>query len=205
MLEPLLMNPTEIDYGYDLTYVETLSSTDFATATQMASIAGLTAGTVLNNTSSWMKFNYNGQILIVAQKGIRASVSWNNLNAAGLVFGKTVTVKGQNYKIRLMTGGNGDPSSAAGGEWDRLMYAVGSSRPSTYSGPVLQSFSNTTLGVAVSNGNVNYSTLCQEKISGNTGNCVRRGRDALNWYAGLAITDNGTAVTWRPILELLDQ
>lgn len=166
----------------------------------LAVLAGLTSGTAINNAGGFLKFLRDGKIRYVATKPFRHSVSWNQLNAIGLVSGsKVVSIDGQSYRVRLLTGGNGNPSSAAGGEWDELIYAVCSGRPGSYTGPRLAELSVATLYIG--EGSTIRSTICQETQNGVPGNCIRRGRDNTQYYAGLPKTDNGNTVLWRPVLE----
>lgn len=170
------------------------------TGVALASLVGMTAGTSINSPVGFMKFARKGKELFVATRPLRSSISWNQLNAINVITGnKVVEINGVSYKVRLLTGGNGDPSSAAGGEWNELMYAVCSGRPASYVGPKLAELSETTLWIG--DGSNIRSTLCQETQGGVPANCIRRGRDNTQYYAGLPKTDNGTTVYWRPVLE----
>ncbi len=171
------------------------------TGSALAGLVGVSQGTVFSNNAGWMRFNVKGKPVYVSKQPLRRGVSWNQLNALGLVTGtKTVEIEGKRYKVRLLTGGNGNPSTGAGGEWDQFMYSVSLDRPVSYQGPRFAEFNATEL--AYGSGSVIYSTLCQESTS--AANCVRRGRDNVQYYAAIPKTDNGTTVMWRPVLELVD-
>ena len=173
------------------------------TGSALASLVGVSQGTAFSNNAGWMRFEDKGKPLFISKQPLRRGVSWNQLNALGLVFGqKVVTISGQRYKVRLLTGGNGDPSSGAGGEWDKYMYSVSADRPVSYQGPRFAEFN--AVDLSYGSGSVIYSSVCQETLSTSGANCVRRGRDNLQYYAGLPKTDTGTTVMWRPVLEPID-
>ncbi len=74
----------------------------------------------------WIEVNDGGKKYLVADRVILVSVSWDDLNAQSLIFGKTVTIDGQQYKLRSLTGGSNRRNNDwyAGGtptnnEWDR--------------------------------------------------------------------------------------
>src|SRR5690606_19653080 len=177
-----------------------------STGSSLASAIGLTAGTAKNNTEPWMCFEKNGTFIYVARKPYRVGVSWYNINNANAVYGnRTVNIKGKTYKVRLLTGSKSDPSSGAGGEWDELMYSVGSDRPANYTGPIFANYSNSQLGVGTGTSVSQIaSTLCQETLSSKVTSCIRRGREGLTFYGGLPKNDGGTTVWWRPVLELVN-
>jgi hypothetical protein len=92
--------------------------TGIASGNGLASACGVTIGTsqiYLNNPIDWIKFGYEDKILFIACKPIRTTISWDDLNAKGCVFGeKLVTFDGITYKCRLMRIRNGDPGTAFG-------------------------------------------------------------------------------------------
>lgn len=74
----------------------------------------------------WREINDGGKKYLVADRVIIQSISWDDLNGQSLIFGKTIIIDGQQYKIRSLTGGSnyrgtdaysgGSPTS---NEWDR--------------------------------------------------------------------------------------
>lgn len=75
----------------------------------------------------WREINDGGKKYLVADRALIRSISWDDLNAQSLIFGKEITIDGQQYKIRSLTGGStyrsgtdaysgGSPSN---NEWDR--------------------------------------------------------------------------------------
>ena len=169
----------------------------------LTSLVRVTQGSQHKATPGWLHFEDKGKTLFVAKNSLRNNVTWNHLNSLGAVFGtKVVEIEGKQYKVRLMTGGNGDPASGPGGEWDRLMYAISKDRPADYQGPRLAEFIPADLEYGFQS--AIYSTLCQETQAGSTGNCIRRGRDNLTWYDVFAKNTGGNTIMWRPVLELID-
>jgi hypothetical protein len=53
----------------------------------LALAIGLTGGTAINSDTAWMKFSRNGEIYLVPVKPIRHSTTWNQIYAAGAVYG----------------------------------------------------------------------------------------------------------------------
>ena len=169
----------------------------------LAVLCGITSGSAINNAGGFLKFTRNGKELYLARQCFRRSISWNQLASANSINGsKEVSISGSRYKVMLPSGGISDPSTAPGGDWDELMYAVCEDRPVTYTGPVLANLTSDYLFVG--NGSTPRSTLCRETHSNSASNCVRRGRDNLPYYAALPKSDNGTLVFWRPLLELVE-
>lgn len=74
--------------------------------------------TVPGKESFWVVVNG----MLIADRCILTNVSWNDLNANDLVFGKEVTIEGYRYKARLLKVGSeeGDPN-----EWDAALDTVG--------------------------------------------------------------------------------
>lgn len=74
--------------------------------------------TVAGKEITWLKL---GDIW-VCDRNILQGISWETLNEKGLVFGKEVEIDGENYKMRLLTGSDGnDYGEGCDNEWDRLM------------------------------------------------------------------------------------
>lgn len=74
--------------------------------------------TVAGKEITWLKL---GDIW-VCDRNILQGISWGILNEKGLVFGKEVEIDGKKYKMRLLTGSDGnDYGEGCDNEWDRLM------------------------------------------------------------------------------------
>ena len=81
------------------------------------------------NKLQWHKIKDGNKTLLICDRVILVSVSWNDLNAQGYITGKTITIDGTTYKCRVLTGGSNyrnTSDSYAGGtptnnEWDRFV------------------------------------------------------------------------------------
>lgn len=181
----------------DLPDLEYFGTEPLVNGTALANQSGITHGNATNSTAGFLKFARKGKLIYVASRPFRSSISWDYLNARNLIKGnRTVTIDGKVYVVRLLTGGNGDPSTGAGGEWNELMYAVCSDRPADYTGPVLANLHPNTLGIG--NGAM---TMCQETWASNSERCVCRGQNNVADYSGYLKTFQSTTVYWRPVLE----
>lgn len=90
-------------------------------ATTLAAQLNITQGTMTNNTITWQKFYWQGDIWYIATKPIRNGVSWDKINAAGSVFGTTTLKMSKGmFSIHLLTGGKSNNSSDDN-MWDKLL------------------------------------------------------------------------------------
>jgi hypothetical protein len=107
-----------------------------AGAGDIPQMSGSMANYTIGNTPSaaanklqWHKIKDGSKLLLICDRVILVSVSWDDLNAQGYVTGKTVTIDGAKYKCRLLTGGSNYRNTSdayAGGtptnnEWDRFI------------------------------------------------------------------------------------
>ena len=186
----------------------------------LASALKLTAGTAQHTNEPWLKFALDGKILYVSKKPLRHSISWDALNAVGAVIGADLAVAGFKVKVRLLSGANTNPSTAANGsfdhpgthgcEWNRLMYRI-SAKPFGHASNTLASegitegdwasYSEADLVTHSSGGNGSYQ-WCQE--TGTT--------DITRVYLGFfgvshlnQLTSSGSSAYcgWRACLELV--
>lgn len=90
-------------------------------ATTLAAQLNITQGTMTNNTVTWQKFYWQGDVWYIASKPIRYNVTWNDINAAGAVFGTTTLKmsKGIFYPYLLTGGEVGNTSDD--NMWDKLL------------------------------------------------------------------------------------
>ena len=181
-----------MDAGYFGTF------TGIYTGNSLSSACGLSSkGEAFNYTTSyisWLKFAYENKIIFVAQKPIRFALNWTDINNAGCVYGKNLSTGGVTYKCRLMRGGNGDPSTGAGGEWDALMYQVHG--PGGWA-----QFTSIELHVSEESPVSGRATICMEKTT--TGRTVNRGFYSITSYGTDSIYDIGGQMGWRPVLEVV--
>jgi hypothetical protein len=184
-------NTTAGFYGF-------VPASEFITGNALATMIGLTAGTSHNSDAGWLKFSSNEKTLYVAMKTFRHSISWDHINAVSAVYGnRTVVINGNLYKIRLLTGGNADPASSAGGEWNSLIYGVHMSTNPQW-GP---GYSNADLNVGTGNG---LRSWTQERHSSNSSSRVDRGFSGVSNFNDLHSSNTSSYNGWRPVLELVD-
>ena len=193
---------------------------DFITGDQLATQVGLTAGTAFNSDAGWLKFSLDYKTLYVAKRPFRRSVSWDQINARGAVFGDTqVEINGKLYKVRLLKGrgdelttsiSNGyDTQPTHNSEWNRLMYHV-SGTPFANASNTLASegitegdwaqFSESELLTYHASGTGGYS-LCQDQAD--TTRCAR-GVYGVSYIRGIDRTSTAITLAWRPCLELVE-
>ena len=115
-----------------------VSSEELISGDELAAQLDLSAGVSQNSDVPWLKFSYNNTIQYTPLKPIRHTISWNDLNNAGLVFGdKTIDIDGNTYKVRLFKGTRfpesnlllehgekNTPDMYHGSEWNRLMAPI---------------------------------------------------------------------------------
>lgn len=136
--------------------------------------------TVAGKEITWLKL---GDIW-VCDRNILQGISWETLNEKGFVFGKEVEIDGEKYKMRLLTGSDGnDYGEGCDNEWDRLM-------------------SEYNEGNKVLHFNNMYS-WCQETDCDYSSRRSIRGCYSARSYSNYAATNTNTSVGWRPVLEKL--
>ncbi|MGY0692992.1 hypothetical protein ACW2QC_09415 [Virgibacillus sp. FSP13] len=198
-------------------------ASELMNGTQLASAIGLSAGTAQHTNEPYLKFAYEGNIQFVAKKTFRYSLSWDQIDAADAVFGKTITIGGRQYKVRLMRGAENNPANsfndadkdAIGSEWNNLMLPIHARASSgewsypQYVGDVDDwgiGFTDEDLLTSSDYGN-GYTSWCQEVNDTTTTRRVARGGGIVS--KGAEHIQSGThdfysiAYGWRPVLELL--
>lgn len=164
-----------------------LPTSEVGTASEIAAACDITAGTVINQNTQWMGFTHKGNVLYIPQKPIRNNVSWNQLNDAGLIFGKTVSINGVSYTARVF--------SETENEWLDLMRRVSSGgissgRWASYSDAVL-----------VLSGDLPGQNSMTQQHSGTT--YLGRGSQGVNFSENLSKAGATTFRGWRPVLQLI--
>lgn len=169
-----------------LGYYGEIPATDFISATELATILSLGAGVSRNANEPWLKFAHNGNTLYVAKKVCRTSLSWDNINACGAVFGKSITFGGKSYIVRLLTG-------IPGTEFDTLLGRVHAA------GTMPDKFANFT-AAELDMGSI--YTLCQETVMHPT---FRVGRHNIpSSMTTLGQSESQSHCGWRPVLQLVE-
>ena len=197
-------------------YKGVVSASSFITGDALAEAVNVTEGVSMNTSAGWLHFiEDDGMELYIAKKPLRHSITYDHLNAAGLVVGKDIDIGGETYVCRLMRGAlvtnGGFDNSNGGGEWNRYMYNVsgGVGRPSfPVDTPVWGNYSDSMLGIGLlryglyDDGSFN---ICRDPV-GNGGYICRgmnwTGSDVPNimgvWYVAPGATHSG--FSWRPML-----
>jgi hypothetical protein len=107
-----------------------VSSHDLITGDVLSTELGLSSGSLHNYYEPYLKFSYYGKILFTPKKTFRHSLSWDYLNANGLVKGKNIIINGLTYKARLFRGTSVETPNAYEGvlnhnsEWNKLMLPI---------------------------------------------------------------------------------
>lgn len=194
---------------------------DLFSGDELAQAVGLTAGIAHNDQEGWLKFMYEGKILFKSVKTYRHTISWRQLNQAGIVFGdKTVEKDGHTYAVRLMKGTDSDaPATDRGSgnhqsEWNRLMlpiheraknqnwyYKKNVAHPTDYWGTDFNDTYLNTRYVVGSDFNGDYQ-WCQERIP--TGEAIRRGGDGVSLSTSYLDANYSRHHGWSPVLEYVE-
>ena len=167
------------------------------------------------NKLQWVKIKDGDKTLLICDRVILVSVSWDDLNGQGYVTGKTITIDGTKYKCRLLAGGSNRRNNDwyAGGtptnnEWDRFI-----TREEVITGLPAPVSSDLDTNLNTTDHNSAHNQLwhwvgvyswCQETWAENASSRARRGyASARHWNYGNA-TDRYAHVGFRPVLEVLN-
>ena len=167
------------------------------------------------NNLQWVKIKDGDKTLLICDRVILVSVSWDDLNGQGYVTGKTITIDGTKYKCRLLTGGSNRRNNDwyAGGtptnnEWDRFI-----TREEVITGLPAPVSSDLDTNLNTTDHNSAHNQLwhwvgvyswCQETWAENTSCRANRGySSARYWYCNNA-TIQHAHVGFRPVLEVLN-
>ena len=167
------------------------------------------------NKLQWVKIKDGDKTLLICDRVILVSVSWDDLNSQGYITGKTVTIDGAKYKCRVLTGGsdyrNGD--TYAGGtptnnEWDRFITReeVISGLPAPVSSD-LDTDQNSTDFNSTHNKFWNWFYVyswCQEVYAREASNRVYRGYYSARNFNWDSSGRRYVALGFRPVLEVLN-
>lgn len=167
------------------------------------------------NVIQWREVTDGIKKILIADRVLLASVSHDDLNAQSFILGKTITIDGQTYKVRSLTGGTGYRSgtdaysggSPTNNEWDRIIVNEGG-----FSG--LPTPNTTDLDASQTAVDINgthnqfwnwyymYSWK-QETYAANVANRVFRGFDSARFFSYNIATNRSAYIGWRPVLEVL--
>lgn len=167
------------------------------------------------NKLQWVKIKDGDKTLLICDRVILVSVSWDDLNGQGYVTGKTITIDGTKYKCRLLTGGSNRRNNDyyAGGtptnnEWDRFI-----TREEVITGLPAPVSSDLDTNLNTTDHNSTHNQLwhwvgvyswCQETWAENASFRALRGYfSARFWYCRSSGRRNAN-LGFRPVLEVLN-
>lgn len=167
------------------------------------------------NKLQWVKIKDGDKTLLICDRVILVSVSWDDLNGQGYVTGKTITIDGTKYKCRLLTGGSNRRNNDwyAGGtptnnEWDRFI-----TREEVITGLPAPVSSDLDTNLNTTDHNSAHNQLwhwvgvyswCQETWAENASYRAYRGYYSARHWRYYNATDQGAIVGFRPVLEVLN-
>ena|SRR5690554_1545391 len=164
----------------------------------------------------WIEVIDGGKKYLICDRVMLVDIMWDELNAQNLIFGKNITIDGQQYKLRVLTGGaerrEGGPEPSYGGgklpnEWDNWIVneanLPGLPIPSSTD---LDSTLNSTDLNSPHNQKWNWMGVyswCQETYLHDTEDCVTRGYDSARYFTHNYASRRYGSRGWRPVLEAL--
>jgi len=193
-----------------------VSTGELVDGEELAALCYLKRGDPQCSQVPWLKYVMDGEVRYVAKKPFRYGVSWQQLHNRGLVFGRTIEIRGKKYVVRLMQGGNAQPTDSAigydvtggvGSEWNRLFYRI--CKPTPYGNKNLTasegsptpwvSYTETDLLMHNSDGN---GTLCWTQETHGYGSTYRvvRGFFGISSLDADEVNCSYHDYGWRPVL-----
>lgn len=167
------------------------------------------------NKLQWVKIKDGDKTLLICDRVILVSVSWDDLNGQGYVTGKTITIDGTKYKCRLLTGGSNRRNNDwyAGGtptnnEWDRFI-----TREEVITGLPAPVSSDLDTNLNTTDHNSTHNQLwhwvgvyswCQETWAENASYRARRGYVSARYWSHYSSGIRNVHVGFRPVLEVLN-
>lgn len=167
------------------------------------------------NKLQWVKIKDGDKTLLICDRVILVSVSWDDLNGQGYVTGKTITIDGTKYKCRLLTGGSNRRNNDwyAGGtptnnEWDRFI-----TREEVITGLPAPVSSDLDTNLNTTDHNSTHNQLwhwvgvyswCQETWAENASYRAYRGYNSARRWSIFSSGSRDVGVGFRPVLEVLN-
>ncbi|SCI90616.1 Uncharacterised protein [uncultured Flavonifractor sp.] len=167
------------------------------------------------NKLQWVKIKDGDKTLLICDRVILVSVSWDDLNGQGYVTGKTITIDGTKYKCRLLTGGSNRRNNDwyAGGtptnnEWDRFI-----TREEVITGLPAPVSSDLDTNLNTTDHNSTHNQLwhwvgvyswCQETWAENASRRATRGYNSARYWDNFSSGYRYVTVGFRPVLEVLN-
>ena len=167
------------------------------------------------NKLQWVKIKDGDKTLLICDRVILVSVSWDDLNGQGYVTGKTITIDGTKYKCRLLTGGSNRRNNDwyAGGtptnnEWDRFI-----TREEVITGLPAPVSSDLDTNLNTTDHNSTHNQLwhwvgvyswCRETWAENASTRATRGYTSARYWSTYSSGYRYVNVGFRPVLEVLN-
>ena len=167
------------------------------------------------NKLQWVKIKDGDKTLLICDRVILVSVSWDDLNGQGYVTGKTITIDGTKYKCRLLTGGSNRRNNDyyAGGtptnnEWDRFI-----TREEVITGLPAPVSSDLDTNLNTTDHNSTHNQLwhwvgvyswCQETWAENASTRATRGYSSARYWSYFSSGYRYAFLGFRPVLEVLN-
>ena len=167
------------------------------------------------NKLQWVKIKDGDKTLLICDRVILVSVSWDDLNGQGYVTGKTITIDGTKYKCRLLTGGSNRRNNDyyAGGtptnnEWDRFI-----TREEVITGLPAPVSSDLDTNLNTTDHNSTHNQLwhwvgvyswCQETWAENASYRAGRGYASARYWIYRSSGNRIAYLGFRPVLEVLN-
>ena len=167
------------------------------------------------NKLQWVKIKDGDKTLLICDRVILVSVSWDDLNGQGYVTGKTITIDGTKYKCRLLTGGSNRRNNDwyAGGtptnnEWDRFI-----TREEVITGLPAPVSSDLDTNLNTTDHNSTHNQLwhwvgvyswCQETWAENASYRANRGYNSARFWGYYSSGTRRVYLGFRPVLEVLN-
>ena len=164
----------------------------------------------------WIEVNDGGKKYLICDRVMLVYISWDDLNAQQLIFGKNVTIDGQQYKLRVLTGGSNHRSGTDGysggtpttNEWDRwVVNEAGLSGLPTPTASDLDTGLDSTDLNSPHNQKWNWMGVyswAQETYTENSAFRASRGYYSARFWTYFSSGGRLAYVGWRPVLEVLN-
>lgn len=194
-----------------------VSSAALTTGAAVAAAIGLISGTDIagGSTGGWLKFSYNGKIIYISKKILRHTVSWNQIYAAGAVYGDDtngkvpgptpklqnakIVIGGVTHRVRLLRSLDPVPPDTIGLELKDLLLNVlaeGSGGTGAFA-----TYTSGDLGLSIGSWvlDANSNNLANRYIMEVTTNTPTR----VVLTGSLPATSSYNFMGWRPVLEVM--
>ena len=167
------------------------------------------------NKMQWIEVNKGSQKYLICDRVMLVYISWDQLNNQNLIKGKKIKIDGQEYLLRVLTGGNFFRSGQdyySGGvlpnEWDDFICNEGN-----YSGLPKPNSTDLANGPNDSQKTTEHNrmwnwwkvrTWCQEVYRDGASSRVNRGYYSARYWDSTSSSSQYDYFGWRPVLEVLN-